>query len=113
MICFIQVTLQGISVNVSNEFGSSIVPWRHYRLTHMDGYMLTMPSKYTYSLEWLLPSEHLVDVTSYSAGMYSMIPDEYAIVGHDFVQVPDHVNIAGNRDSNEQELDSADPNLSV
>lgn len=49
-----QVTLLDVGVNVSNEFGSTVVPWRHYRLTHRDGYMLTMPQGYAYTLTWLL-----------------------------------------------------------
>ena len=53
-----QATLRDQSVNVTNEFGSSLVPWRHYRLTHLDGYMCTMPSGYEHSLVWTLPPQH-------------------------------------------------------
>lgn len=108
-----QVTLQDIAVNVSNEFGSSIVPWRHYRLTHMDGYMFTMPSQYTYLITWQLPNNHLIDVMSYSAGLYSLRPSDYVVVGHDFVQSPDHVNIGGNREPEEDMVQYTDPNLLV
>ena len=73
--------------------------------------MLTLPSAYTYSFSWLLPTEHEVDVTSYSAGLYSLRPNDYVIVSHDFVQVPDHVNIAGNHQSQEEPVDGTDPNL--
>lgn len=64
-----QETLLGVSVNVTNEFGTSVVPWRHYRRTHGRGYMCTLPSAYPYSLTWNLTPEHNVDTTFYSAGM--------------------------------------------
>jgi len=92
----IQVTLEDVAVNVTNEFGSSIVPWRHYRLTHVDGYMFTLPSTYDHTLVWMLPIEHNVDTMSYSAGMYSMRPEDYVILSHEFVQYPDHVSVGGN-----------------
>ena len=58
-----------MSVNVTNEFGLSVVPWRHYRRTHMDGYMCTLPATYPHTIDWDLPIEHEVDTTFYSAGM--------------------------------------------
>lgn len=53
-----QATLEGVAVNVSNEYGASVIPWRHYRLTHLDGYMFTMPDGYDHRLVWDLPQEH-------------------------------------------------------
>ena len=50
-----QETLEGVDVNVTNRYGSSLVPWRHYRLTHLDGYMLTMPDREEHTVDWLLP----------------------------------------------------------
>ena len=64
----IKETLTGLPVNVTNEFGHSVVPWRHYRRTHGDGYMCTIPASYPHTMEWNLPIEHEVDITSYSAG---------------------------------------------
>lgn len=57
-----------MSVNVSNEFGVSHVPWRHYRRTHGDGYMCVLPATYPVNIAWNVPVEHEVDVTFYSAG---------------------------------------------
>lgn len=91
-----QVTLQDVAVNVTNTFGTSIIPWRHYRLTHMDGYMCTLPSTYQHKLTWLLSSSNVVDTTSYFAGLYSIRPEDFVILSHEFVQPPDHVSIAGN-----------------
>ena len=54
----IQATLNGVDVIVVNEFGSALVPWRHYRLTHLDGYMFTMPDNQLYNITWLLPVTH-------------------------------------------------------
>ena len=67
---FSQVTLTGVSVNVTNEFGLSVVPWRHYRRTHRNGYMCTLPATYPHTIVWDLPIEHEVDTTFYSAGMF-------------------------------------------
>ena len=112
-IALIQVTLKDVAVNVTNEFGTSIIPWRHYRLTHTDGYMFTLPSTYDHSLIWMLPIEHNVDTMSYSAGMYSMRPEDYVILSHEFVQYPDHVSVGGNHyptDDNEM-VDNTDSTL--
>lgn len=53
--CIVQSTLKEVNVNVSNEFGLTVVPWRHYRLTHLDGYMFTMPQDHIHTITWLLP----------------------------------------------------------
>ena len=45
-------------MNVVNEFGSTLVPWQHYRLTHVDGYMFTMPDNQIFNITWLLPDSH-------------------------------------------------------
>lgn len=47
-----------MDVIVDNEYGRALVPWRHYRLTHMDGYMFTMPDSQTYNITWLNPDAH-------------------------------------------------------
>ena len=83
-------------MNVTNKFGSSQVPWRHYRLTHIDGYMFVFPSGYNHSIEWLLPVEHEVDTTHYSAGVYEVRPRDRAWITHSFVNTPDHVEVGGN-----------------
>ena len=43
---------------MTNEFGLSVVPWQHYQLTHVDGYMVTMPSHYPYKFLWDVDHEH-------------------------------------------------------
>ena len=88
-------------MNVTNEFGGSIVPWRHYRLTHLDGYMFVMPSGYNHTLSWLLPEEHLVDTTFYVAGMYGLGQDDFVRITHEFVMLPDHMNVGGNYEPTE------------
>lgn len=102
-----------VGVNVTNQFGSSVVPWRHYRLTHLDGYMFTLPSSYEHTLTWLLSSEHEVDISSYSAGLYGLRPVDYTAVTHNFVMLPDHVNVGGNHDPvlHGGQPTSDDPNL--
>ena len=65
-------------MNVTNEFGSSVVPWRHYRLTHLDGYMFVYPMGYDHSIVWLLSIEHSVDTTSYNAGIYGLRATDYS-----------------------------------
>lgn len=75
--------------------------------------MLTMPSQYSYLFTWQLPNKYLIDVMSYSAGLYSLRPNDYVVVSHDFVQSPDHVNIGGNRESTKTLVQYSDPNLLV
>ena len=91
-----QATLWAIDVNVTNKFGNSIVPWRHYRLTHTDGYMFIFPSTYPLLIEWQLPDKYETDVTYYDAGMYGLRPQDYATISHKFVMLPDHVSLSGN-----------------
>lgn len=102
VLCYYEVasqdTLEDVGVLVSNVYGSSMVPWRHYRLTHMDGYMCTLPSTYHHNLTWLLPAAHSVDVTSYSTGMYAIRPEDYVTLSHDFVMLPDHVSVGGDHE---------------
>ncbi len=77
----------------------------------MDGYMLTLPSTYAHSFIWDLPIEHDIDTNSYSAGLYSLRPNDYIIITHNFVQIPDHVNIGGNHQPVESVVENLDPNL--
>lgn len=91
-----QNTLKDVPVIISNEFGNSVIAWRHYRLTHMDGYMATLPAGYEYHLVWDLPIKDEVDVTFYSAGVYNVRMQDYALITHEFVMLPDHVALGDN-----------------
>ena len=53
-----QATLRYVDVVVVNEFGRALVPWRHYHLTHFNGYMFTIPDNQVYNITWLLPDAH-------------------------------------------------------
>jgi hypothetical protein len=37
-----------------------------------------------------------VDTTSYSAGVYGIFPESLLWITHQFVMLPDHVNVGGN-----------------
>ena len=84
-----------IDINGLTDFGMSVLPWQHYRLTCMEGYMVTVPSGYSHKLVWDVDHEHKVDVTSYSAGVYAMRQQDHVMLTHEFVKAPDHVEIGG------------------
>lgn len=99
MLLSLQATLTGVDVNVTNQFGLSVVPWRHYRLTHMDGYMTTLPSGYNHTIVWRLPAQQRVDTTFYNTGIYGLVPSDRVWIGHQFVMLPDHVEVGTVGDS--------------
>lgn len=37
-----------------------------------------------------------VDITSYQAGVYGLTADSHLWITHEFVMLPDHVNVGGN-----------------
>ena len=57
--------------------------------------MFTMPSGYPHQVVWDIDLEHRVDVTSYSAGVYAVRPEDYVMVTHEFVTTPDHIEVGG------------------
>jgi len=57
--------------------------------------MFTMPSGYPHRVVWDIEPEHRVDVTSYSAGVYAVRPQDYVMLTHEFVKTPDHIEVGG------------------
>lgn len=98
-------------MNITNEFGFSIVPWRHYRLTHVDGYMFVFPAGYQNSIVWRLPPDDMVDTTSYNAGVYGVRPQDWALITHEFVKRPNHVEVGGTYEGLDDIPTAEDPNL--
>ena len=79
-----------------NEHGSSLIPWQHYRLTHMDGYMVTLPSQNRHNLTYDLPSHLDTDATSFNAGMYNVQPRDAVILEAVYDTEPDHFKVGKN-----------------
>ena len=89
----VQTTLQDKGVLIANRHGSTLIPWRHYRLTHMDGYMTTLVAGYEYNFTWQLPANVAVDVTAFSAGIYNMRVNDTVLLKMNFRTAPDHFRI--------------------
>lgn len=94
---------------VSNKHGSTLIPWRHYRLTHMDGYMLTLPSRLVHNLTYNLPLSQDVDNTAFSAGLYNVPSNESVIIATFYDTAPDHFLVGSNRQDIGRKLTFSDP----
>jgi plastocyanin len=105
-------TFKGRDVIVANEHGSTLIPWRHYRLTHMDGYMLTLPSHRIHNLTYILPPSLDVDNTQFSAGLYNVPKNESVIIQTFYDTAPDHFRVGSNRKDIGRPLTFSDPHTS-
>ena len=94
---------------MSNEHGSTLIPWRHYRLTHMDGYMLTLPSHRVHNLTYILPPSLDVDNTQFSAGLYNVPRNESVIIATFYDTAPNHFRVGSNRQDIGRPLTFSDP----
>ena len=73
--------------------------------------MLVLPAGYEHSIVWLLPPDDMVDTTSYSAGVYAVRPQDWALITHEFVTTPDHVEVGGTFEGLNGVPTEVDPNL--
>ena len=93
---------------VSTENGSSVIPWRHKRLTHGDGYMLTLSSQQVYNVTYDVPPSISVDNTAYEAGLYDVPIGESIIIKTSFDTAPNHFKIGLNRQDIGREVEFSD-----
>ena len=87
------VTFEDKFANITNQFGSTQVPWRKKRLTHSRGYMLTLPSNYSYTVSYAISDDIKTDITSYQASIYYLMPGDYITISEYFYVKPDHFNL--------------------
>ncbi|CAH1775752.1 unnamed protein product [Owenia fusiformis] len=77
----------------TNKYGSSVVPYRKKRLTHMEGWMVTVMDSDRYLMTYR-DRPQLTNIT-YSATYYDFAPNEYVIISHNFTQRPDVFSTQG------------------
>eukprot|EP00735_Rhodelphis_limneticus_P009645 TRINITY_DN2840_c1_g2::TRINITY_DN2840_c1_g2_i1::g.6132::m.6132 TRINITY_DN2840_c1_g2::TRINITY_DN2840_c1_g2_i1::g.6132 ORF type:complete len:2077 (-),score=567.85,sp/Q86WI1/PKHL1_HUMAN/31.35/0.0,sp/Q86WI1/PKHL1_HUMAN/29.80/3e-30,G8/PF10162.4/8.7e-26,Beta_helix/PF13229.1/3.9,Beta_helix/PF13229.1/2.6,Beta_helix/PF13229.1/0.35,DUF1049/PF06305.6/0.19 TRINITY_DN2840_c1_g2_i1:1087-7215(-) len=78
---------------ISNVHGTTLIPWRHYRLTHMDGYMTTLPTLHEYEWHFVTEDYNRLDPISWSGVLYQMLPDDWLVTHMEFLQRADHFHI--------------------
>uniref|UniRef100_A0A8C5AWE7 PKHD1 like 1, tandem duplicate 1 n=1 Tax=Gadus morhua TaxID=8049 RepID=A0A8C5AWE7_GADMO len=90
-------SLQGKDLVLSNQHGSSGVPYLKKRLTHKLGWMALLPSGQTYN--WYFKDVDQITNITYSAGFYSFKPDQHVIMCHNLTQRPDSFRIVDVRNA--------------
>ncbi|CAH1247131.1 PKHD1L1 [Branchiostoma lanceolatum] len=93
-------TLEARDLILTNDYGSTSIPWAHKRMTHPMGWMADLVEGEVYSMYWEY-SEHLVNI-SYDATFYQLMEDEYIIINHVLAQSPDRFTVIGD---DSEELD--------
>ncbi|XP_033119895.1 fibrocystin-L-like [Anneissia japonica] len=71
----------------TNQHGTSSIPYRKKRITHPEGWMITLVEGDTYNFVF----EDVDQVTNitYSSAFYNFNNGDYVIMNHDFTQAPD------------------------
>ena len=106
-----RVTFEDKLANITNQYGSTLVPWRKKRLTHSRGYMVMLPANNSYTLSYIISDEIKTDITSYQASIYHLMPGDYITIDESFYVQPDHFNLrsltenTNNRNSTNSMLD--------
>lgn len=88
-------SLEGHNVLMTNQHGSSVVPYMKKRMTHKPGWMALLPSGDTFLWNFI-DGEQFTNI-SYTATFYGFKPDEFVIMVHNFTQSPDRFHIVDDR----------------
>lgn len=76
-----------------NQYGTSIVPFAKERITHSQGWMLTVIDGETYNI--VFQNAHFITNISYSGRLDDFADGDYVILGHNLTQVIDAATITG------------------
>nr|XP_055075555.1 fibrocystin-L-like [Misgurnus anguillicaudatus] len=93
------------NVNLTNSFGSCVLPFLYTLVTQSNGWMALVPSNQTYN--WYFQYGYQVTSISYSGMIYGFKPEDYIIMNHNFTQTPDWFRIIDYRNGSSQPLDPA------
>ena len=80
-----------VNALVSNDYGTSVVPFKHKRITHPDGWMALVLVNEVNTL--LFENVSHVTNISYEAGFYEIAPEDDLWIRHRFKQTPDFLRI--------------------
>ena len=98
-----------VNALISNEHGTSVVPFKFKRLTHPNGWMALLIVN---SVSTLL-FENLTHITniSYNAGFYEIAPEEDLWIRHSFLQEPDYLQVIEDQEVSNSEYIPQRPNV--
>uniref|UniRef100_A0ABM0MU86 Fibrocystin-L-like n=1 Tax=Saccoglossus kowalevskii TaxID=10224 RepID=A0ABM0MU86_SACKO len=96
------------NINFINDYGSSIVPYKKARLTHLNGWMITLVDGENYNMVWE-DVEHITNI-SYVGTLYNMEPTDYVTISHSVAQTPDRFSILGHMADTTEEMVTYDDN---
>ncbi|XP_075907773.1 fibrocystin-L-like [Nelusetta ayraudi] len=95
-------SLEAKDIILTNQFGTSAVPFLKKRITHKLGWMVMLPSGETYN--WFFENmDHLTNI-SYKAKFYGFKSDQYVIINHNFTQSPDRFDVIDSRNGSTSPL---------
>ncbi|XP_071488092.1 fibrocystin-L-like [Diadema antillarum] len=86
-------SLQYKNTLLTNSYGTTVVPWRQKRLTHPEGWMLTLVEDETYNF-YFENVDHVTNI-SYVARFDEFDDGDYVIMNHNFTQSPDAFALTG------------------
>ncbi|XP_070248855.1 fibrocystin-L [Myotis yumanensis] len=96
------VSLLEKDVVLSDSFGTSIVPFRKKRLTHVSGWMALIPN--AKHINWYFKGvDHITNI-SYTSTFYGFKEEDYVIISHNFTQNPDMFNVIDMRNGSSNPL---------
>uniref|UniRef100_A0A6I8N1M6 Fibrocystin-L n=1 Tax=Ornithorhynchus anatinus TaxID=9258 RepID=A0A6I8N1M6_ORNAN len=85
-----------------NFFGTSVVPFRKKRLTHLSGWMALIPN--ANGINWYFKGvDHITNI-SYTATFYGFKEEDYVIISHNFTQHFDKFRITDKRNGSSNPL---------
>ncbi|KAM6974364.1 PKHD1 like 1, tandem duplicate 1, partial [Tautogolabrus adspersus] len=90
------------NILLTNDYGTSAVPYKFKRLTHKKGWMALVPSGKTYVMNF--EDANQITNLSYTAKFYGFKQDQYVIIKHNLTQSPDGFQIIDKRNGSESPL---------
>ncbi|XP_071946075.1 fibrocystin-L-like [Antedon mediterranea] len=86
----------------TNAYGTSSVPYHLKRITHPEGWMVTLIDGETYNMFFEF-SDHVTNIT-YNARFDGFNDGEFVILNHNLTQSPDHFETAGVSRNNSKQM---------
>ncbi|MBN3294523.1 PKHL1 protein, partial [Polypterus senegalus] len=95
-------SLLGKNAILTDDYGSSVVPFLPKRLTYKPGWMALIPDGKTFN--WYFQNAGQVTNISYLATFYGFKSSDFVIISHNFTQRPDMFNIVDTRNESSHPL---------
>ncbi|XP_028646735.2 PKHD1 like 1, tandem duplicate 1 [Erpetoichthys calabaricus] len=98
-------SLFGKNAILTDDYGSSVVPFLPKRLTYKPGWMALIPNGKTFN--WYFQNAGQITNISYLATFYGFKSPDFVIISHNFTQRPDMFNIVDTRNESSHPLNSS------